>query len=283
LKSRQQAELAERKRIDEIEFKKIQEKSKLREVKKEQKRIAAALEKSTYKAAEAKVREKELKRQAEEKVLLVEKIFAGEEKRNRWWIGIAVFFIISIIALSVLITIWYIAVSAIFIIVVISTVLAYKAYHFPLVEPIVVDEKDLLDDILHLQMKLKEENEQRVKEKDLKFEEQLRKEKKEMKKRKADRLAKEKLDAEFLELSRLQRIEVAKESFRKMEEFKLFKSSLKIKTIHETVVGDDEDRKEETVVEVANSISEYESSVESENTEQLMKLKDLESNDDSNG
>ena len=241
LKVRAEAARLEKKRIEEEEFKKIQEKIKIRERKKELERMAAAVERSTHMAAEAVIRQKEVERQAEEKIDLLKRTFAGEEKRNRWWAATAVVSVILIAAICALVSVWYILVGAIVVVLIIAGVLVYKAYHFPIVEPLVVEEIDLQEQIVQLQQKMKVENEQMVKEKDAKFALQLKKEKKEMKKRKKLLKEKEKYEAELLEQSRLQRIAVAQEALRRTQQIKEEAARSKEVGKEQKEVGSDEE------------------------------------------
>jgi hypothetical protein len=220
LKERIKVAQAERKRQEEIEFKAKQDKIKKKEKKRMQAEIAKAVERATYAAAEVQVRAKEARRQADERVEITHKIFAGEEKRNRWWIATAIAYVIVVVGICVFLSPWYILLGAIVAVTIIAGVVIYKAYHFPIVEPTVIDESDLLHEIAQLQLKMKKESEEKMKEKDAKFLEQLKKEKAEAKRRKAAQKEKARYEAELLEQSRLQRVKVAQEAQRRVEALK---------------------------------------------------------------
>jgi hypothetical protein len=147
---------------------------------------------------------------------LVQKIFAGEEKRNRWWIRTAVIFVLLItgiiVTYAILALMWYVLVGGIFVVLVAAGVAVYKAYYFPIVEPMEVTEQDLLNQIVSLQQKIKVQNEEQNREKDAQFALQLKKEKKEIKKRKALLKEKEQKEAEYLEMARLDRIAALRSS-----------------------------------------------------------------------
>ena len=211
-----QAARQEKKQMEEEQFKIIQAKIKSKEKKREQAQIAASIEKAAFTEAEKQIRQLEEQRQAEEKLVLVQKIFAGEEKRNRWWISTSVISVVLIIgvivAYAILSLMWYVLVGGIFVVLVAAGVAVYKAYYFPIVEPMEVTEQDLHDQIVSLQQKIKVQNEERNREKDAQFALQLKKEKKEIKKRKLQLKEKERQEAEYLEKARLDRIAALRSS-----------------------------------------------------------------------
>jgi hypothetical protein len=75
---------------------------------------------------------------------MIQKIFQGEEKRNRWLKRIMLGFFISIIIIIVLLmdSILFMLISLV-IIVLVCSCLVYRAFQFTVILPLVVSEADL--------------------------------------------------------------------------------------------------------------------------------------------
>ena len=142
---------------------------------------------------------------------MVQKIFAGEEKRNRWWIRTAVIFVLLItgiiVTYAILALMWYVLVGGIFVVLVAAGVASHCG----------ADGSDRAGSAQHnqiasLQQKIKVQNEEQNREKDAQFALQLKKEKKKIKKRKALLKEKEQKEAEYLEMARLDHIAALRSS-----------------------------------------------------------------------
>ena len=85
-----------------------------------------------------------MKRQADEKLEIMQKVYSGEEKRNIWLQRISIFFIISIVLLIVLLrsNIIYLLIGIV-VVIIICSCLVYRAFQFTIIVPIVVTEADL--------------------------------------------------------------------------------------------------------------------------------------------
>ncbi len=205
----------EKKKLEEIQLKQQHKKQLEKEAKKEKKRVMRMIADTALKSAETAVREEENKRQADEKVEIMRKVFVGEEKRNSWWKRTAAGVVVCVVVVCVVVKDIYILIGCLLFICLVAAVLTYKAYHFTTVLPAPVDEGRLAADIKLRQDVLKKKAISVLREKEQRYQEQVYRDRMEKKKRIEIKKNREKFELQLMESRRLEQIAMAKEALSK--------------------------------------------------------------------
>lgn len=210
----------EQKLIEEYNLKQMQKKKKAIEAEHEQRRVMHMIADKARSTAQKEVKDEEAKRQSDERIEIMHKVFKGEERRNKWWIRIGIFFVVAVIAVAVVVNDLLILIACIGGIAIICVALAYRAHLFTVVLPKRMSEDELEQEIHLREEVLKKKAVSTLREKERKFQEQLIKDKIERKKDKMLRKQKQEFEAELMEKRRLEHIAMASEIMKKQEMLK---------------------------------------------------------------
>lgn len=215
LKERTAEEAKVMKLLEEKELKEKQKLRKIKEARVEQKRVMNMIASNARTKAENEVLEEETKRQAAEKFEIMNKVYQGEEKRNKSLKLIAVGFVIGIVIVSVVVANMYILIGCIVAVLFISLLFVYRAFRFGVVVPAVVTETELQEEIQKRVEIHKRQAISVLREKERKFNEQQQRDKDDRKKRKELRRNQRKFETELLEARRKEQLAMAKEVLNK--------------------------------------------------------------------
>jgi hypothetical protein len=161
--------------------------------------------------AETEIKENELKRQAAERLVILQETMKGEEKRNFWWKILAGFYLLAVAAVSyVMRQTLLICIPAVIGLTLICVFLAYRCHLWTEVKPLVVTDAQLQLLIEAKTEILKKQAIMGIKERERKFQEQQRREHIERKKSRKARKEKQRQDIEMIEKERYERIAQAK-------------------------------------------------------------------------
>lgn len=229
LKIRSEEAAKEKKALEEYRLKQQQKKQAVKDTRREKKRVMKMIEDNAHRTAELEVRELEQKRQANEKIEIMQKSFVGEERRNDWWKRTAVVFVLATAIIIVLfVTVKFsvfIFIGLLALDIICCVVVVYRAHLFTVVVPVKMNEDELEEEIKKRQDLLKKKAISVLLEKERKFQEMQEKDHQERKKRRAARKQREKFELELMERQRLEQIAMAKEVINRRESVKSAASS----------------------------------------------------------
>lgn len=219
LKARVAEEAAVNMALEEEDLRHQQKERMEREAKQEKKRVMQMIAQTARDKAEKEVRDEEQKRQTDEKVQIIQRVFNGEERRNRWWaytasscaVTIAIVIVAAIFTPFSIPFATFVVIGAIVLIVLTGGFLVYYASAFTTVLPLVVEESELERRIAERVDFYKKKAIENLKEKERKFQLQERQDEIDRRERKRARKRQLKFEAELLEARRKENIAMAKE------------------------------------------------------------------------
>lgn len=208
-------EQLEKRLLEDMKLKKKQKIVKEREAKREQKRVMEMVAETARKKAEEEVKENEQKRQAAERVSILQRVFQAEEKRNFYWKVIAFAYVVIFVGAIIFLAPISVPmlIGALGGVTVLALAAAYKAHTLAHIKPTVVTPEELLTQVQQREDILKKQAVMALKEKERKFEEQLKKDREEAKKRRAVKREREKFEADLLAKQRAEQLKMAQEIF----------------------------------------------------------------------
>lgn len=216
LAERVKAANEEKKIVQEARLKRSQKRRKQKESYMEQERVRQMIEKKAHDDAEKEVMEAEYQRQTAEKVAIMRQIVVAEDRRDFLWkVIVFVYFclfgaIIAIFAVLFPVPI-YITIAALFLITIVCLILAYRTYLLSIIKPIVIAPEYIEGQIEAKAEAFKKQQYQKIRDKERRFLEQERMDKKERKRAHAEKLRKQQEEIRIVEEARLTRIAMTKE------------------------------------------------------------------------
>jgi hypothetical protein len=211
LKIRSEEAAKERKVIEEYYLKQKQKRQLKVIAEREKIRVVQMVQETARKQAEEEVKENELKRQAAERVVILQEIAKAEDKRNFWWKVLAGFYICSLGAVSyVMRAQLFILVPGVFFITIVCLYLAYRAHLWTDIKPIVFS-NEYMENVIEQKAEIyRKQAMSDIRERERKFQERQRQETKERRRLRRERRQKQQEEIELLEKERVDRINQAK-------------------------------------------------------------------------
>lgn len=211
LKIRVEEAQKEKKVIEEYYIKQRQKQQMKKIAAKEKIRVMEMIEQNAFTEAEKEIKDNELKRQAAERVYILQEIGKAEEKRNFWWKILLAFYICALGGISyVMRESIIILIPCVFGLTVISVYLAYRAHLWTEIKPIVITPEQL-DALIELKAEiLRKQALSNIRERERKFQEQQRRDTIERRRLRAQRKEQQRLEIEMFEKERLERIQQAR-------------------------------------------------------------------------
>jgi hypothetical protein len=208
-------------RTDEVhKEKKLLEEYYLKQRQKKQTKVIAAREKirvmdmvvgNARRQAEEDVKELELKRQAAERVAILQEIAKAEDRRDFWWKVLAGFYVFALGGVCYAMRAQlFILIPAVFFLTLVCLFLAYRAHLWTDIKPIVFTEEQIENQIEQKAEVYRKQALSDIRERERKFQERTRRETKERRKLRKEKKAKDEQEIELLENERLERIAQAK-------------------------------------------------------------------------
>lgn len=201
----------QRKVLEEYYLKQRQKAQAKKVADKEKIRVMEMIDQSSLVQAEQEIKDNEQKRQAAERMYILQEVGKAEEKRNFWWKVLFVIYICAVAALS------YLMMNSLLVLIpsalgltFITIYLAYRAHLWTDIKPIVISPEYLQSQIESKAEQLKKEAISNIRERERKFLEQQRKETLERRRLRAERKAKQMEEIELLERERINRVNQAK-------------------------------------------------------------------------
>lgn len=211
LKIRVEEAQKEKKVIEEYYIKQRQKQQMKKIAAKEKIRVMEMIEQNAFTEAEKEIKDNELKRQAAERVYILQEIGKAEEKRNFWWKILLAFYICALGGISyVMRESIIILIPCVFGLTVISVYLAYRAHLWTEIKPIVITPEQL-DALIESKAEiLRKQALSNIRERERKFQEQQRRDTIERRRLRAQRKEQQRLEIEMFEKERLERIQQAR-------------------------------------------------------------------------
>ncbi len=216
LKAKEKEFQKEQKLVEDYRIQQRQKVERMRAAKKEEIRVKEMIEDKARSEAAKEVMDKEYARQNEERFVIMRRVFEAEEARNKWWIRIAVIYVLLVAGIIATISVImnfpiYITIGGIFVVTCGAVYAAYRCHLWTIIKPIVMPQELLDSQIEQRQETLVKQAFSVLREKERRYEEQVKKDKLDKKRRKAEKKEKQRLEAMLMEQQRLEKIAMAKE------------------------------------------------------------------------
>jgi hypothetical protein len=197
--------------VEEQNLKQIQKIRKEREAKREKKRVYKMIIENAHRTAAEAVKGEEAKRQSEEKVEIMHKVFMGEERQIEWYKRTAVFFVVGVVVVCAAVQDIFILLGCLACVFAITAGGVFWAQQFTIVLPRAVDESMIEMEVEKRQDVLVKRAFNDVREKERKFNEMEERDRQERKKRQAQKKNTALFEAQLMNSRRLEQQSMAEE------------------------------------------------------------------------
>jgi hypothetical protein len=202
----------EKKLIEEYRIKQRQKRTQKRNAEREKIRVMEMIEEKAHQQAEQEILEYENKRQAAERVYIMQETIKAEEKRNLYWKIIVIVFLLLVGGSAYVMkdNILFL-IAIIFGLAIISIYCGYRAHLLTFIKPIQIAPEYIENQIQSREELLKKQALSQIRERERKFKDQQRFETLERRRLRKERREKAERDATILEEARLEKVKKAKE------------------------------------------------------------------------
>lgn len=216
LDERMKKAAAEQKIIEDYRLQQKQKKMAIVEAEREKQRVQQMIFQKAHDQAEQEVKDREMAREAKEKLEIMQKVFQGEEKRNKYLVRAAIFCVLG--CAGVVVGVYFLAqrniiyiIAGVGLVVLVTVAVVIYASRLTNVKPSKVAPEDLEAQINAREQELQQAAYLVLKEKEQKFEEQERRDKIDRRKRKIQRREQKQYEIELMEQQRQERVRMARE------------------------------------------------------------------------